>query len=105
MVSGMRTGYPHGLDKGLGSKFRDGSQLQQEGSRFRKEGSRVLEGSRVQQEIPEEGWRAHRPKRCTDNNEDEDNSPNNADNTNHQASSQTSRKIPIILISVYSISI
>ena len=40
------------------------------------------EGSRVRQEIPEEGRRAYRLKRCTDNNEDEDNSPNNADNTN-----------------------
>ena len=69
MVSGMRTGYPRGLNKGLGSKFRDGPRLRQE-------------GSRVQQEIPEEGRRAHRPKRCTDNNEDGDNSPNNTDNTN-----------------------
>ena len=34
----------------------------------------------VREEIPEEGRRAHRPKCCTDNNEDEDNSPNNADN-------------------------
>ena len=84
MVSGMRTGYPRGLNKGLGSKFRDGSRLRQEGSRVRKESSRVQEGSRVRQEIPEEGRSAHRPKRCTDNNEDEDNSPNNADNTNIQ---------------------
>ena len=68
MVSGMRTGYPRGLNKGLGSKFCDGSQLQ--------------EGSRVGQEIPEEGRRAHRPKRCTDNNEEEDNSSNNTNNTN-----------------------
>ena len=67
-------GYPRGLNKGSGSKFRQGSRLQ--------------EGSRVQREIPEEGRRSHRPKR-TDNNEDKDNSPNNADNTNHQASSQT----------------
>ena len=72
MVSGLRTGYPSGLNKELGSKFRDGSLLQ--------------EGSCVRQEIPEEGRRAHRPKRCTDNNEDEDNSPNNADNTNNQTS-------------------
>ena len=34
-------------------------------------------------EPSEEGRRAHRPKRCTENNEDEDNSPNNADNTNY----------------------
>ena len=68
MVSGMRTGYPRGLNKGLGSKVRDGSLLQ--------------EGFCVRQEIPEEGWRAHRPKRCTDNNEDEDNSLNNTNNGN-----------------------
>ena len=101
MVSGMRTGYPRGLNKGLGSKFGDGSRLRQEdsrlrqeSSRFRKEGSRVRKGSRVRegsqvrQEIPEEGRRAHRPKRCTDNNEGEDNSPNNLNNTNYQASSK-----------------
>ena len=52
-----------------------------EGSRVRKEGSQVRGGSRVRQEITEEGQRAHRPKRYTDNNEDEDNSPNNADNS------------------------
>ena len=68
MVSGMRTGYPRGLNKGLSSKFRDGFRLRQEGSRVRKEGSRVREGSRVEQEIPEEGRRAYQPKRCTDNN-------------------------------------
>ena len=33
------------------------------------------EGSRVRKEIPEEGRRAHRPKRCTDINKNEDNSP------------------------------
>ena len=67
MVSGMRTGYPRGLNKGLGSKFRDGSLLQ--------------EGSCVRQEIPE-GRRVHRPKRCKYNNEDEDNSLNNTSNSN-----------------------
>ena len=81
----MRTGYPHGLNKGLGSKFRDGSRFRQE-------------GSRVRQEIPEEDRRAHRPKRCTDNNEDDDNSLNNADNTNHQASSQTFREIISLVV-------
>ena len=88
----MRTGYPRGLNKGLVSKFRDGSRLRQEGCRVRQEGSRVRkegyrgrEGSRVQQKIPEIGRRAHRPKRYTDNNEDEDNSPKNP---NYQASSQ-----------------
>ena len=32
------------------------------------------EGSRVQQ-TPEEGWRTYLPKRCGNNNKDEDNSP------------------------------
>ena len=77
MVSGMRTGYPRKLNKGLGSKFRG--------------------GSRLRQEIPEEGRRAHRPKHCTDNNGDEDNSPNNPNNTNQQASSQKFREIPFII--------
>ena len=74
MVSGMRTGYLRGLNKGLGSKFCDGSQLRKEGSRVRQE------GSRVRQEIPEEGQRADRLKRCSDNNKDEDNSSNNPNN-------------------------
>ena len=69
MVSGMRTGYPRGLNKGLGSKFRDGFRLHQEGSRLR-------------QEIPEESRRAYRQKRCTDNNKYEDNSPGNTNNPN-----------------------
>ena len=94
MVSGMKTGYPCGLNKGLGSKFRDGSRLRQEGSRVRKEGSRVRkEGSRVRQEIPEAYW----PKRCTDNNEDEDNSPNNADNTNEDNSLNNTNNTPKII--------
>ena len=80
MVSRMRTGYPHGLNKGLCSKFLDGSRLRQEGSRLRIEGSRVRESFRVRQEIPEEGRREHRPKRCTNNNEDEEYSLNNPNN-------------------------
>ena len=90
MVSGMRTVYPSGLNKGLGLKFHDGSRLRQEGSRVKKD------GSQVRQEISEEGWKAHRAKRYTDKNEDEDNSPNNADNTNHQASSKKFREIIFI---------
>ena len=58
------------------------------GFQVRQEGSQVRQVSRVQQEIPEEGWRAHQPERCTDNNKDEDNSPNNPNNSNYQASSQ-----------------
>ena len=83
----MRTIYPNGLNKGFGSKFREGSRLRHEGSRVRQE------GSRVRQEAPEEGRRAHRPKRCVYNNKDEDNSPNNLNNTNYQASSHKFRQI------------
>ena len=36
--------------------------------------SKLREGSRVRQ-TPEEGWRIYRPKRCGNNNKDEDNSP------------------------------
>ena len=78
MVNGVRTVYFRGLNQKLGSKFPEGSRLRYECSRVRQE------GSRVQEEIPEEDRRAYRPKRCTDNNEDEYNSPNNADNTYHQ---------------------
>ena len=68
MDSRTRAEYPYGSNKGLCSKFRGKSRLRQEGSRIRKE-------------IPEEGRRAHRPKRCTDINEDEDNSPKNRNTT------------------------
>ena len=60
MVSRMRTRYPRGLNKGLGSKFHDGSRLRQEGSPVQDD-FRVHEGFRVRQEIPEEGRMAHRP--------------------------------------------
>ena len=55
MVNGIRTGDPRGSNKGLSSKFREGSRVRQ---------------------IPEEGRRTYRPKRCGNNNKDEDNSPN-----------------------------
>ena len=45
-----------------------------------------------EQDAPEEGRRAHWPKHCEYNNKDEDNSPNNLENTNNQASSQKFRK-------------
>ena len=64
----MRTIYLRGLNKGFGSKFREGSRLGHE-------------GSRVLQEAPKECQRAHRPKRCEYNNKDEDNSLNNLNNT------------------------
>ena len=72
MNSGTRAEYPLciGSNNGLGSKFRGKSQLRQE-------------GSRVREEIPEEGRRVHRLKRCTDINKDEDNSPKNHNTTNY----------------------
>ena len=55
MVNGIRASDPHGLNKGCGLKF--------------------LVGSRVQQEIPEEGQRTHQLKCCEYINKDEDNNP------------------------------
>ena len=56
MVNGIRTIYPHGLNKELSWKFCVGSQ--------------------VCHETPEEGQRIYQPKCCEYNNKDEDNSPN-----------------------------
>ena len=55
MVNGIRTIFTQGLNKGFGSKFEA--------------------ASRVWQEIPEKGWRMHRPKRYEYNNKDVDNRP------------------------------
>ena len=49
MANGIRTGDPRGFNKGRSLKFHVGSQVQ-------------------------EGWRTYRPKRCGNNNKDEDNS-------------------------------
>ena len=54
MANGIRTGNPRRFNKGRSSKF--------------------LKGSRVRQ-TPEEGRRTYRPKRCGNDNKDEDNSP------------------------------
>ena len=54
MANGIRTGDLRGLNKGRSSKFREGSRVRQ---------------------TPEEGRRTYRPKRCGNNNKDEDNSP------------------------------
>ena len=62
MVNGIRTSDPRGLNKGRGSKFRV--------------------GSRVRQETPEEGRWTHQPKRCENNNKDEDNSPKTLNDKN-----------------------
>ena len=54
MANGIRTGEPRGFNKGRSSKIREGSRVRQ---------------------TPEEGRRTYRPKRCGNNNKDEDNSP------------------------------
>ena len=56
MANGIRTGDPRGFNKGRSSKFREGFRVRQ---------------------TPEEGWRTYQPKRCGNNNKDEDNSPKN----------------------------
>ena len=53
--------------------------------------SKFREGSRVRQ-TPEEGQRTYWPKRCGNNNKDEDNCPKNLNNKNQQASSQKFRQ-------------
>ena len=52
MANGIRTGDPCGFNKGRSSKFREGSRVRQ----------------------TPEGRRTYRPKRCGNNNKDEDNS-------------------------------
>ena len=54
MANGIRTGEPGGFNKGRSSKFRESSRVRQ---------------------TPEEGRRTYRPKRCGNDNKDEDNSP------------------------------
>ena len=54
MANGIRTGDPRGFNKGRSSNFRKGSRVQQ---------------------TPEKCQRTYRPKRCRNNNKDEDNSP------------------------------
>ena len=54
MANGIRTGDPLGFNKGRNSKYREGSRVRQ---------------------TPEEGWRTYQPKRCGNNNKDEDYRP------------------------------
>ena len=54
MANGIRIDDPRGFNKGRSSKFREDSRVRQ---------------------TPEEGWREYRPKRCGNNNKDEDSSP------------------------------
>ena len=60
MANGIRTGDPRCFNKGLSSKFREGSSVRQK---------------------PEEGRTTYRPKLCGNNNKD-DNSPKNLNDEN-----------------------
>ena len=53
MANEIGTGDPRGFNKGRSSKFREGSRVRQ---------------------THEERWWTYRPKRCGNNNKDEDNS-------------------------------
>ena len=78
MDNGIRTGDPRAFNKGRSSKF--------------------CEGSRVRQ-TPNEGRRTYGPKRCGNNNKDEDNSPKTLNDKNHQALFQKFRQL--ILLTVF----
>ena len=67
MANGIRTGDPSGFIKGRTSMFLDGSRVRQ---------------------TPKEDRRTYRPKRCGNNNKDEDKSPKTLNDKNQQASSQ-----------------
>ena len=68
MANGIRTSDPRGFNKGRSSKLRVGSRVPQ---------------------TPEEGRRTYRPKRCGDNNRDEDNSPKTLNDKNKVFQSNT----------------
>ena len=71
MSNGIRTDVPRGFNKGRSSKFHEGSRVRQ---------------------TPEEGRRTYRPKRCGNNNKDEDNSPKTLNDKNQLASSEKFRQ-------------
>ena len=62
MANGIRTGDPHGFNKGWSSKFREGSWVWL---------------------TPEEGQRTYRLKHCGNNNKNEDNSPKTLNDNNY----------------------
>ena len=68
MAKGSRTWCLRGLNKYFSLKF--------------------CEGFRVLLEMPEQDRKMHRPKRCKNNNKDEDNSPNIQSDKNYQGSSK-----------------
>ena len=79
MANGIRTGDPHGFNKGRCPKFHVGSWVQR---------------------TPEEGQRTYWPKHCGNNNKDEDNSLKTLNDKNHQASSQKFRQLISFILDV-----
>ena len=77
MANRIRTDNLRGFNKGRSSKFREGSQVRQ---------------------TPEEGRRTYRPKRCGNNNKDENNSPKTLNDKNQQASSQKFRQLSVLTL-------
>ena len=77
MANGIRTGDPRRFNKGRSSKFREGSRVRQ---------------------TPEEGRRTYRPKRCGNNNKDEDNSPKSLNDKNSNRYINNIKKIQQTLI-------
>ena len=84
MANGIRTGDPSGFNKGRSSKF--------------------CESSRIRQTL-EDGQRTYRPKRCGNNNKDEDNIPKNLNDKNQQASSQKFRKLSHLMIKILGVNL
>ena len=74
MANEIRKGDPCGFNKGRSLKFREGSRVRQ---------------------TPQESRRTYRPKRCGNDNKDEDNSPKTPNDKNHQASSQKLRQLMV----------
>ena len=62
MAKEIRTGDPRRFNKRRSSKFREGSRIQQ---------------------TPKEGRSTYQPKRCGNNNKDEDNSPKTLNDKNN----------------------
>ena len=71
MANRIRTGDPRGFNKGRSSKFHEGYRVWQ---------------------TPEEGQKTYQPKRCGNNNKDEDSSSKTLNDKNQQALSQKFRQ-------------
>ena len=73
-------------------KFRlrnlDNKHLKKAGGHRPKRCENQASSQKFRQQTPEEGRRTYRPKRCGNNNKDEDNSPKTLNDKNQQASSQ-----------------